>query len=267
MNRTKIEWTDGGWTWNPIKMRCTPISSGCANCWHLRMANRHAKNPMLSPYAQDAATGYAPYLDEEELMEPLRKKRSARIAVQLMGDLFHEIVMDAWIAKIFSVMGQSEEHTFQILTKRPERMMAMFHSVAWAAYKPLPNVWLGVSVENQETADERIPLLLQTPAAVRFASVEPMLAAMNLGPWLKYGLESWEEGHPESPYPKWPGGYSRRFPRIDWIICGSETGPRKRPCKPEWIDSLREQCKQSGVQFFGKVDSDGMPISPRQYPK
>src|SRR3989304_4666674 len=131
---------------------------------------------------------------EEALDLPLRWKKPRRIFVNSMSDLFHEKVADEWIDRIFHVMWQATQHVFQVLTKRPERMLDYMSNPNTPAGKPLPNVWLGVSVENQETADERIPLLLQTPAAVRFLSVEPLLSEVNVRPWLRlwYYACGWE---------------------------------------------------------------------------
>jgi len=245
-------------TWNPIQMRCTPISAGCANCWHLQFAKRHAGNPTFNKQKRAAYAGGKPRVDINEHSAPSRRKKSSMIAVMFMGDLFHESIMDTQIGGVFGCMEGSPRHTFLVLTKRAERMMRWVtewkKKIDYMADHPAPqeglylkrygHIWLGVSVEDQAAADERIPLLLQTPAAIRWVSVEPMLGPVDLRGQAK--------------------GYG--FGWIDWVVCGAETGLHKRPCNPEWTDSLRGQCTAAGVPFFGKVDQDGNPIEPRQMP-
>lgn len=229
MNRTGIQYLD--FSWNPLAMRCTPMSAGCANCWHLRMCKRHAANPKLSREMRDARAGGPPALLFDELEAPLKRKKPARIGVQFMGDLFHEDVSDTDVLAVMSTIQDCPQHTFLILTKRPKRMREFFewfYSYPWEQLDdpPLMNLWLGVSVENQKAADERIPILLQTPAAVRWVSVEPMLEEIELHNY---------------------------FPvTIDWIIAGAESGPGARPCKLEWVRSLKNQCVEAGVPFFYK---------------
>ena len=237
MNKTKIEYAD--FSWNPIKMLCTPVSAGCVNCWHRRFANRHVANPIFGTRARAA----------EEIYAPMRRRQPSKITVQFMGDLFHELVTDKQICDVWHVIQTTRKNTFFLLTKRPERMYDMLKDLPGG----LPHIWLGVSVENQEAADERIPLLLQTPAAHRWVSIEPMLGPINITrkeakPWGPDGASCW-----------WTA-------KLDWVVCGAETGPHKRPCKAEWIDSLRSQCASAGVKFFGKVDSKGKPIMPREMP-
>ena len=160
-----------------------------------------------------------------------------------MSDLFHEAVNDRQIADIFAVMASCSRHVFQVLTKRPERMRALLarnllESIGAVGGRygdrwPLPNVWLGVSVENQATADERIPLLLDTPAAVRFLSVEPLLGPVDLRTWMP----------PDPEY---------RPSAIDWCIVGGESGPKARPCRLRWIGAVLDQCTRAGVSAFVK---------------
>lgn len=166
-------------------------------------------------------------LMEHKLDEPLHWRKPCRIFVNSMSDLFHEKMSRDWIERVFVVMAQAQQHTFQILTKRPERMrdfMQQRHEFAL----PPRNVWLGVSVENQKAANERIPILMETPAVVRFLSVEPLLEAVDIRPWLspKYG--------------------------VNWVIVGCESGIRPRPMSDEWAREIKEACVTTGVPFFLK---------------
>jgi len=185
MNKTNIEYLTH--SWNPIAMRCTPVSEGCANCWHLAMANRLAKNPVIPKDRRKAYAGGKPVLIESEIDAPLKRKKPAIIGVNFMGDLFHPDVSDEMIDAVFSVMAQDicsplhglntpTRHTYLVLTKRPERILEGHPEF----FERWPNIWLGVTCENQQTADERIPILLQIPAAVRFVSIEPMLSKIDL---------------------------------------------------------------------------------------
>ena len=195
--------------------------------------------------------------------------RPRRIFVNSMSDLFHPNVPDAWIAKIVAVMVTAYWHQFQVLTKRPERMQPLLSSQDfwdlvsdaleemvgddWAYSHPLEHVWWGVSVEDQATADERIPLLLQTPAAVRFISGEPLVGGIdlrsNLGGTRWIGGQRGHEGRDRH-------GIHRHDDRcergLDWVICGGESGPGARPMHPDWARSLRDQCASAGVPFFFK---------------
>lgn len=237
MNKTNIQYLD--YTWNPIAMRCDRVSLGCDNCWHLGFANRHAHNPkfrMEKRLAYEA--GGRPYLDRTKMDEPLRKKKPLRIGVQFMGDLFHDKIPDGWIDEVFDVCHLAPEHTFFFLTKRQSRLRQAILRFKKDSGKT-GNMWFGVSVEDQETADLRIPYLLSVLDINRFISVEPLLKAVSLEgfdgkvyrPWLD--TKAWACG-------------------IHWIICGAETGPKKRPMKWEWAISLANQCKAAGVPFFFK---------------
>lgn len=263
MSDTKIEWTDK--TWNPIT-GCSKISPGCARCYAERMAKR-----LAGRYGYDKDEPFRVTFHHARLVEPLTWKKPSKIFVCSMGDLFHDDVPFEWQYKIFNMIEDCHQHIFIILTKRPLRM-EMFYKL-WTRHRgrswPLPNVWLGVTCENQEQADKRIPILLQIPAAVRFVSVEPCLSSIDLIPYLKSGLESWTEGDTNSPCPNYPGGYSQKLKGIDWVICGAETGPGKRPMKLQWAIDLHEQCEQAGVPYFFKKDSSGNhhPLLPREYPK
>ena len=245
MQRSKIEYLRGpdgreGFTWNPLTMRCSRISAGCKNCWHLRFADRHKSNPTFSDKARAAYAGGPAYLDRDELMEPRHRGGHSKIAVQFMGDLFHESVSDDELNAIFFEMLTTPSHTFLILSKRVQRMHDFLNRKPPKGYGnwPFENVWVGGSVEDMISAEKIIPLIRDIPAKVRWISVEPMLQYF--------------------PRAIWTG--------IHWVVCGAETGPHKRPCRQEWIDDLRTGCLNAGVKFFGKVDSSGAAIMPREMP-
>jgi protein gp37 len=285
---TGIEWTDA--TWNPIR-GCSRVSEGCRNCYAETVANRFCGPG--SPYegvVQIGAGGKGNgkwngeiKFVEKHLLNPLRWKKPQRIFVNSMSDLFHEKATDEMLDRIFAVMALCPQHTFQVLTKRPERMVKYLDAVkrtgmlSWgfqasralhqltgvndlqrdikAAPKfPLPNVWLGVSVEDQKAADARIPLLLQTPAAVRFISYEPALGPVDLedlsrifpdGSEWRFGCLAANDVQ-LSDDPDFGGA------RIDWVICGGESGPGARPMHPDWARSVRDQCVAADVPFFFK---------------
>ena len=193
-----------------------------------------------------------------------------------MSDLFHEHVPDEFLDRVIAVMALTPRHSYQVLTKRPERMRAYFAAFDWNRTAlspeaaqwhsrggdpektlvhewPLPNVWLGVSVENQETADERIPLLLQTPTAVRFLSIEPMLGFIDLdgrSDLHRPGVQHWDYLNPAT-------GHVENT--IDWIIVGGESGPGARPMHPNWALSIRDQCQAAGIPFFFKQWGNWVP--------
>ncbi len=221
-DHSAIEWTEA--TWNPTT-GCTKVSPGCANCYIERTAAfRIAGRKFIR--------GDIPLqLHENRLEQPLHWKKPRRVFVNSLSDLFHPDVPAEFIGRVFNIMGTAKQHTFQVLTKRPERM----HAVVSAYYAALgglqpesyPNVWLGVSVENQRFADERIPLLLQTPAAVRFLSCEPLLEGLDLA---KHR----------------PGANQL------WVIVGGESGPGARPCDVRWVRSIVRQCQEADVPVFVK---------------
>lgn len=264
--KTKIEWTDA--SWNPIR-GCSRISEGCRNCYAERVAARFsgpgepyeglAKYVAVTKYAgrefplvvnEPRWTGEV-RLIEEALDVPLRWKKPRRIFVNSMSDLFHEKVPYVWMARIWSVMKLAPQHTFQILTKRPQRMQSYCADIETEV---LPNVWLGVSVEDQETADERIPLLLQTPAAVRWVSYEPALGPVDFRN-LRCNTFNAMDG---IDYELIDGGPQPS--RLNWIVCGGESGPGARPMHPDWARSVREQCQSAGVPFFFKQWGNWKPI-------
>jgi len=224
---TKIEWTDE--TWNPIT-GCTPISEGCQNCYAKRMAKR-----LKGRYGYPDIGPFDVVYHKNRLTRSLSWKKPRRIFVCSMGDLFHMDVRTNWIYDIFYLMAHLPQHTFIILTKRPERMSYFISKVLDKDEWPLKNVWLGVTAENQKRADERIPFLLKIPAAVRFVSIEPILSFIDL-----------------TIYEVNKGKESNFLRNLDWVICGGETGPGARPMKIEWARSLRDQCRLAGVPFFFK---------------
>lgn len=275
MSKTRIEWTE--YSWNPIT-GCTPISEGCQNCYAQRMAKR-----LAGRCGYPADDPFRVTLHPDKLNEPLKWKKPRRVFVCSMSDLFHEDVPFEFIDYMFAVMGRSQQHTFLLLTKRPERMReylqaGRYQEILHIAYKLnfrpeglgkgidnpndmrwWPNVWLGVTAENQQRADERIPILLQIPAAVRFVSVEPMLGPVDLSKWLggTWYCETCEctvdpEFVPFSEIHYPCENYLDFIPGIDWVICGSESGPNHRKTKIEWIRDLREQCISANVPFFLK---------------
>ena len=233
---TKIEWCEE--TWNPVT-GCTKVSEGCQNCYAERIHNRFND----TPFSQIQ-------LHPKRLKQPSYWRKPRRIFVCSMGDLYHENIQPIFRRLVFNNIDICHQHTFLILTKRPKRMYEdlcanlMFSNIS----KHLPNLWLGVSVENQQTADERIPVLLQIPAAMRFVSVEPMLEEIDIKDCIN-GINPYWSGRADDEV---------RRERLDWVICGSESGPKRRECKVEWIRSLRDQCFCSGIPFFLKqMDIDG----------
>ncbi|MFF7954060.1 DUF5131 family protein [Streptomyces griseorubiginosus] len=265
---TGIEWTDC--TWNPVT-GCTKISEGCDNCYAETFANR-----WRGTTGHHFETGFDLTLRPDRLRLPLTWHKPRRIFLNSMSDLFHQDVPDRYIAQVFAVMALAPQHTFQILTKRHARMRSLlsspsfWHQVAhegrehfigcqqdWLAVgamlagDPLPNVWLGVSVENQQWADIRIPALLTTPASIRFLSCEPLLGPVDLERAV-IPLGS-ERGHGLTASYVHTGDCCRRgLHGINWVIVGGESGRNARPMHPQWARDLREQCERAAVPYFFK---------------
>jgi protein gp37 len=236
MNKTKIPWATH--TFNPVT-GCTPVSEGCTNCYSQRILKRF-KNPL------------GVTLHPDRLDEPLKLKTPAKIFVCSMGDLFHEDVPDEFIDQVIAVMALADWHVYLILTKREERMRDYFSDpmrlkkisdkmdqptwlklptrktfIRFPGIWPLQNLWLGITAENQKAADERIPLLLDTPAVKRFVSFEPLLSRFD-------------------------PAYTCNMGELDWVIVGGESGPGARECKEEWVQDIYKQCRIAGVPFFFK---------------
>lgn len=231
---TKIEWADE--TWNPIRgtigrWHCTKVSEGCRNCYAERMNIRFGGRA----YVKGADTLR---LDEKVLEQPLHWRKPRMVFVCSMTDLFHMGVKEDWIARMFEVMGQAKHHTFQILTKRAHCLprFSPFFSL-------LSNVWLGVSVEDQATFDDRARLLIETSAALRFISYEPALGPLDAALMAPTGKFRTHGGRRQ---------VQMKSAGIDWVICGGESGPQARPMAPEWARSLRNQCRIAGVPFLFK---------------
>ena len=277
MGATSIEWTDR--SINPVRARlgaatghyCEKVSAGWTHCYASRMQPRFGMPPFETQRRRDVQ----PFFDAARLNEVLRRKKPTRWFWCDMSDLFGSWVPDAWIDQCFAVMALTPQHTHQILTKRPERMRAYLnssprpaqidaatlvlmdqgvintsspclvqpHLPGGVAGWPLPNVWLGTSVEDQATANARIPFLLDTPAAVRFVSAEPLLAPVD------FVRGGWSFLEPLRP----PPGNRRGWVRgLDWVIVGGESDPFARPCDVQWIRSIVEQCKEAGTACFVK---------------
>ena len=209
-NKSSIEWTSA--TWNPLT-GCTKISPGCKHCYAERMATR-----LLAMGNPSYESGFKLTLHEHLLALPLSWKKPMDIFVNSMSDLFHKDVPEEYIQRVFDVMGKAHWHRFQVLTKRAERVHELSPRLPWQ-----PNIWMGVSVENQDYTF-RIDHLRQTAAQTRFLSLEPLL-----GPLHDLDLRG-----------------------IDWAIVGGESGPGARPIHQEWVTDIRDQCKQANVAFFFK---------------
>lgn len=262
--RTGIQWTDA--TWNPV-VGCTQVSPGCAHCYaktlhDMRHAAHLAGKEMAPQYAQPFEVVQ---LKPERLTAPLSWRKPRRVFVNSVSDLFHDDVPDSYIFDVWSTMAQAPRHTFQVLTKRPARMLRWFTEYLPEACSgespaeiwPLPNVWVGVSVENQRFADQRIPLLLQTPAAVRFLSCEPLLGPLDLRPYLTtlIGVLCCPRcGFRTNRFSRCPNDNAEltRDISIDWVIIGGESGKDARMFRLEWAESLIEQCRAASVPVFVK---------------
>ena len=255
---TKIEWADE--SWNPVT-GCTKVDDGCRNCYAKRMANR-----LRGRCGYPADDPFRVTLHPDRLEKPLHWKKPRRVFVNSMSDLFHPDVHSGFIRRIFSVMLDCEQHTFMILTKRAGRMAQYIERYPWSgAMKEAGNVWLGVSVHDQKSADERIPILLQTPAAHRFVSFEPALGAVDFrGPLYGFPEQVSSEQHVTKEMAIAGGDlalegslyseeeWAQTMPSLDLIICGGESGPGARPMHPDWVRSTRDQCQEAGVKFHFK---------------
>ena len=292
-DKSKISWTDA--TWNPLA-GCTRVSRGCDHCYAFEL---HDRRYAANKAAGMAGGGYEPkpkpfpkqydlpfsklQLLPDRLDQPLHWKKPRRIFVNSMSDLFHEDVPDEFIARVFAVMGAANQHTFQVLTKRPGRMRTVLegggflhatvaelgveYASEYGTDWPLPNVWLGVSVEDQAAADERIPLLVKTPAAKHWISAEPLLGPVDLR-MLNMGKREWQLGEFDqyldvlAPSHTDGMGFERTIKehhRLDWLVLGDESGPHFRPMDLRWAHMIRAQCQDAGVPYFGKQNSGARP--------
>ncbi len=290
-SNSAIEWTDT--TWNPLA-GCTRASAGCDHCYAATLSLRLERmgQAKYTGIATKLPNGHAAFngtinFDYEALNLPLTWKKPRMVFVNSMSDLFHKDVPDAFIDQVFAVMKLASSHTFQVLTKRPERMAAYFAAedcqdrvfrvmgdmiadgVLWktgtrqdrrpkerpnyGSTWPLPNVWLGTSVENQEAANRRIPHLLSTPAAVRFLSCEPLLGPVDLGQWVfdrQKALDHMIYG-PAAMNEYQADAYVSKL-GIHQVIVGGESGKGFRRMDPQWPRDIRDQCVAAGVAFFFK---------------
>lgn len=273
----KISWLNmpgyTGETWNPI-IGCSKVSEGCKNCYAERMSGRLANmQSQVDSYGNIVEWDFdakpddvkpmpkfngETYLVKSQFNKPPHWKRPRMVFVCSMGDLFHKSIPYTWIDKVFDVITENPQHLFIILTKRPKNALNFFRHVGLNIKNAgldsvpsqsnnlldyvdaIPNLWLGVTAENQKTADRRIPTLLQIPAAVKFVSVEPMLGPVDIKTWL---------------YPP-ADGYIEEMERyheyLDWVICGGESGPGARPMHQAWMRDLKKQCNDAGTPFFFK---------------
>jgi protein gp37 len=296
-DHSAIEWTDA--TWNPLR-GCSRVSAGCQHCYAERVAARFSGPGMPYEGLIHASTGGwngKVRLVPEVLGQPWHWVKPRRIFVNSMSDLFHESVPFEYIAAVFWVMSVTTRHTYQVLTKRPARMLEFFRWVAdydkgcfqddrigdvagenpaiqalgWTPARggrggydncgpgwPYQNVWLGVSVENQETADERIPLLLQCPAEVRWLSCEPLLGPITFR-WRPYAHEAAGEDYRTYLDRIGSVNHLESLKGIDWVVAGGESGHGARPMHPGWSQSLRDQCASASVPFFFKQWGEWRP--------
>lgn len=299
-----IAWTEE--TWNPIR-GCTRVSEGCRNCYAERVAARFSDvgQPYhglarLVPVGHDDRTGAVlktvprwtgdvMYV-KDHILDPVRWRKPRLIFVNSMSDLFHPGVPDEWIDRIVAVMALAEQHTFQVLTKRPERMLqylvnlsnggdktierlgdAIFMEAGGEACQmlrgrlvlPLPNVWWGTSAEDQETFDKRTCLLKQTPAAVRWLSLEPLLGPIDMGKVTIGTVKGKQDPLLYSAF--WEGTipfdeYDVKMHKIDWVVVGGESGPGARPMNAEWARDIRDECIVAGVPYFFKQWGEWLPF-------
>ena len=235
MGKTNISWSDE--VWNPVT-GCTKVSAGCANCYAEAVMKR------FNPDEKFETVTCHP----NRLNAPCRWKKPRRVFVNSMSDLFHEKVPLTFIHKVFMVMISQRHLTFMILTKRPQRAMIFFQGMMGIGAHPTPNIWLGISAENQKTLDERIPYLLQTPVRLKFLSLEPMLEPIDISTALN-GTD-YESIHPAEG--------------VKWVIVGAESGPKRRPFEVRWLEEIEKQCariwgKRTNQALFVKQDSGPFP--------
>lgn len=284
-DNTKIEWADA--TLNYVN-GCTVHSPGCTNCYAMKQAHRFPVRQGLTVKTKGGMVWTGEVRDNESaLRQALAWKRGRRIFWNAHGDLFHKDVPDVWIDRQFAACAMTPQHTHMILTKRSDRMRQYFEARRegdpWAEAAdyvadlagidehpwvlepgdiPLRNVWLGVSVEDQQRANERIPDLLATPAAIRFLSVEPMLGPIDL---THIDDQTVHAGFTVSALTGWGGfdypipGPQSSLPKVQLVIAGGESGPKARPMHPAWVRSIRDQCREAQVAFHFKQWGEWVP--------
>lgn len=304
-----ISWTEE--TWNPVA-GCSIVSPACTNCYAMSVAamierasggRTHYAGTTKTVNGKPVWTGKLVMAPEHIVTAPLRWKRPRRVFVNSMSDLFHEDMPDKWIDRVFAIMALSPQHTFQVLTKRPERMrrymtsamgriadliiamrrergdispvIPLPHITPGHAWWPLANVWLGVTAEDQARADERVPSLLETPAAIRFVSAEPLLGPIGFRQF-RIPAEPHSQTHDalsgyssDTPFGLIKAGLPDRFGRgrLDWIIVGGESGPGARPTHPDWVRAIRDDCAAAGVAFHLKqVTENGKKVPIDRWP-
>ena len=266
MADTKIEWADK--VWNSV-IGCTKCSPGCLNCYAERFAYRLAcmgQKKYQKVISTDGGVWNSEmFCDETVLNQPLDWHKPRRIFVCSMSDLFHPKVPFEFICKVMRVVEKCSQHTFLILTKRPQIAYDFFGGTSGAGLSapPLPNLHLGVSISNQAEADEKIPILLQIPSAVRWLSIEPMLGPIDFVNGIK-----------EPDGSDWWNGFLMDTnegiaSHLHWVVVGCESGPKRRPCKTEWIYSVIKQCRSAGIPCFVKqIDITGKVVKmPKGFPQ
>lgn len=283
-HKTAIEWTHvpgyRGATWNPL-VGCEKISDGCRNCYAIRQVwiRGHHPNPKISEKFKglvEKKGGKLNWTGDVRLWQPaleipLKTKRPTAYFVNALSDLFHDAVSDADRDMLFAIMGGCPQHLFFILTKRPDAMRDYFCDTPYPTIRgPLANVVLGVTIENQPAAVERIPALLETPAAWRFVSYEPAVGPLDMT-GLPVGGDDLARVNALNGFGICDGMNepAALWRSLDWVVAGGESGPGARPVHPDWIRSVRDQCKVAGVPFFfkqwgeyapGLIESDGAEL-------
>ena len=273
MASTSIEWTNC--VWNPVT-GCSHVSEGCRNCYAERMDRRQmmpGRKDGFRPWTAQNAE-YNVRLRPERLGQPLKWKKPRRVFVDSMSDLFHERVPDEFIAQVLSTMFRAPLHTYLVLTKRSIRMQQLMNSAAFkeqvfrgfdSGHWPPQMLWLGVSAEDQKTFDERVPLLLRTPAALRWVSLEPLLGPVNITPFHLYAEEDIQ---PTGKFRTRDGARQMQFKvgsehkALHWVVVGSESGPGRRETDIEWVRSIKDRCVGATVPFFLKqLHQDGKKVA------
>ncbi len=258
MEKHKIDWLNmpgyKGETWNPI-IGCEKVSPACRECYALTMSIRLA-NIGSTSYYKNVVDGKKwnneTHFVETNIIQPMSWKKPRMVFVCSMSDLFHESNPMQWVNEVLKTISACPQHIFILLTKRPKRAMQILkHLYGTRSVWPAKNIWLGITAENQETANERIPILLEIPAAKRFVSIEPMLGEVKLNQLIReeYG-HAWVDNCLTGFNAHGAGGWYAN--KLDWVIVGGESGHKARPMHPDWVRSIRDQCKEADIPFFFK---------------